>query len=60
MTRHRPTTPAYAAARRERTGWYFHDRADSAFRTTVITVFLRPFLTSANAGEDAENGVWSL
>ncbi|UQU61553.1 MFS transporter [Couchioplanes caeruleus] len=33
-------------ARRERTGWYFYDWANSAFSTTVITVFLGPFLTS--------------
>ncbi|GAB7037266.1 MFS transporter [Catenuloplanes niger JCM 9533] len=32
--------------RRERTGWYFYDWAMSAFSTTVITVFLGPFLTS--------------
>jgi MFS transporter, UMF1 family len=32
--------------RRERTGWYFYDWANSAFATTVITVFLGPFLTS--------------
>ncbi|MEU8660867.1 MFS transporter [Actinoplanes philippinensis] len=34
------------ASRRERTGWYFYDWANSAFSTTVITVFLGPFLTS--------------
>ncbi|GIF41370.1 MFS transporter [Actinoplanes xinjiangensis] len=34
------------APRRERTGWYFYDWANSAFSTTVITVFLGPFLTS--------------
>ncbi len=39
-------TPVPAAARRERTGWYFYDWANSAFQTTVITVFLGPFLTS--------------
>jgi len=32
--------------RRERTGWYFYDWANSAFSTTVLTVFLGPFLTS--------------
>ncbi|MGW0243829.1 MFS transporter [Micromonospora chalcea] len=31
---------------RERTGWYFYDWANSAFQTTVITVFLGPFLTT--------------
>ncbi|WFE28486.1 MFS transporter [Solwaraspora sp. WMMD791] len=37
---------APASTRRERTGWYFYDWAMSAFSTTVITVFLGPFLTS--------------
>jgi UMF1 family MFS transporter len=36
-----------AAARRERVGWYFYDWANSAFSTTVVTVFLGPFLTTA-------------
>ncbi|MBB5114040.1 MFS transporter [Micromonospora echinospora] len=45
-------TPAVAdpagpgSTRRERTGWYFYDWANSAFQTTVITVFLGPFLTT--------------
>jgi len=39
-----PTLPT--AGRRERTGWYFYDWANSAFQTTVITVFLGPLLTS--------------
>src|SRR5690606_31089525 len=38
--------PAPASTRRERTGWYFYDWANSAFSTTVITVFLGPFLTA--------------
>ena len=37
---------APVSSRRERTGWYFYDFANSAFSTTVITVFLGPFLTS--------------
>ena len=46
-----PRSPASAASapastRRERTGWYFYDWAMSAFNTTVITVFLGPFLTT--------------
>ncbi|MDR7275920.1 MFS transporter [Catenuloplanes atrovinosus] len=40
------TTAVMTAGRRERTGWYFYDWAMSAFSTTVITVFLGPFLTS--------------
>lgn len=39
------TTSGYAT-RRERTGWYFYDWANSAFQTTVIAVFLGPFLTA--------------
>ncbi|MFC4017413.1 MFS transporter [Micromonospora sp. GCM10011542] len=35
-----------ASTRRERTGWYVYDWANSAFQTTVITVFLGPFLTT--------------
>jgi UMF1 family MFS transporter len=34
------------SSRRERVGWYFYDWANSAFSTTVITVFLGPYLTS--------------
>ncbi|MFI5907744.1 MFS transporter [Dactylosporangium sp. NPDC051541] len=34
------------SSRRERTGWYFYDWANSAFQTTVVTVFLGPYLTS--------------
>ncbi|MFV2126598.1 MFS transporter [Micromonospora sp. LOL_013] len=37
---------APSSTRRERTGWYFYDWAMSAFSTTVITVFLGPFLTT--------------
>jgi UMF1 family MFS transporter len=38
--------PTPGATRRERTGWYFYDWANSAFSTTVVTVFLAPFLTA--------------
>jgi UMF1 family MFS transporter len=31
--------------RRERIGWYLYDFANSAFSTTVVTVFLGPYLT---------------
>jgi UMF1 family MFS transporter len=34
------------ADRRERVGWYFYDWANSAFQTTVVTVFLGPYLGS--------------
>ena len=42
-------------ARSERVGWYFYDFANSAFSTTVVTVFMGPFLTAgarAAAGAD--------
>ncbi|MEV4244188.1 MFS transporter [Streptosporangium canum] len=32
--------------RREQRGWYFYDWANSAFPTTVMTVFLGPYLTT--------------
>lgn len=39
--------------RREQRGWYWYDWAASAFSTTVITVFLGPYLTTvAQAAED--------
>jgi len=42
------------ARRREQRGWYFYDWANSAFSTTVVTVFLGPYLTSiARAAADA-------
>lgn len=34
------------STRQERVAWYFYDWANSAFYTTVITVFLGPYLTS--------------
>src|SRR5262245_8388356 len=33
------------SSRREQVGWYFYDWANSAFSTTVVTVFLGPYLT---------------
>src|SRR5215467_14081183 len=41
-----------SSTRRERVGWYFYDWANSAFATTVVTVFYGPYLTSV-----AENAV---
>jgi MFS transporter, UMF1 family len=32
--------------RREQRGWYFYDWANSAFSTTVVAVFLGPYLTT--------------
>ena len=50
--------PAPLSTRRERSGWYFYDWANSAFPTTVITVFLGPYLTviaKAAAGCDSDD-----
>jgi len=44
---------ASPSTRRERVGWYFYDWANSAFSTTVIAVFLAPYLTAI--ARDAAN-----
>jgi len=36
----------YGQRQREQRGWYFYDWANSAFSTTVVTVFLGPYLTT--------------
>jgi UMF1 family MFS transporter len=47
--------------RREQRGWYFYDWANSAFSTTVVTVFLGPYLsTIARAAADAHGWVHPL
>jgi len=39
--------PEYGqSTKRERTGWYFYDWANSAFSATVVAVFLGPYLTA--------------
>ena len=44
--------------RRRQRGWYFYDWADSAFSTTVVTVFLGPYLaTIAKATADSHGYV---
>src|SRR6185369_17033020 len=44
--------------RRELFGWYIYDWANSAFYTTVVTVFLGPYLTTvAKAAADQEGFV---
>lgn len=51
-------TDSGLSTRRERTGWYFYDWANSAFSTTVVTAFLGPYLTHvAEQGQDAEGNV---
>ena len=40
--------------RSQRFGWYVYDWANSAFYTTVVTVFLAPYISSlASASADA-------
>ena len=48
--------------RREQIGWYFYDWAASAFNTTVVTVFLGPYLTNItqNAAGDPNGFVYPL
>ncbi len=50
-----------ANKRREQLGWYFYDWANSAFSTTVVTVFLGPYLTTVTkAAADANGFVYPL
>ncbi|MDP4505181.1 MFS transporter [Nonomuraea turcica] len=54
-----PSPPALfddspAARKREQWGWYFYDWANSAFPTTVLTVFLGPYLITI--AENAAGG----
>ncbi|MEW2549283.1 MFS transporter [Streptomyces sp. NPDC047002] len=49
------------ARRREQRGWYFYDFANSVYSTSVITVFLGPYLTSvARAAADSGGFVHPL
>lgn len=46
-------------SRGDRVGWYFYDFANSAFATSVVTVFLGPYLTAvARAAADARGFVY--
>ena len=47
--------PSLPYSRREQRGWYMYDWANSTFATTVVTLFLGPYLTAlarAAAGPD--------
>ncbi|WP_431782515.1 MFS transporter [Streptomyces chumphonensis] len=47
--------------RREQRGWYWYDWANSVFQTSVLTVFLGPYLTEiAEAAADAEGYIHPL
>ncbi|MFF9067361.1 MFS transporter [Streptomyces sp. NPDC014891] len=50
-----------AARKREQRGWYFYDFACSVYSTSVLTVFLGPYLTSvAREAADAQGYVHPL
>ncbi|MEU5363828.1 MFS transporter [Streptomyces sp. NPDC005925] len=50
-----------SARRREQRGWYFYDWACSVYSTSVLTVFLGPYLTSvAESAADADGCVHPL
>jgi UMF1 family MFS transporter len=50
-----------AERRREQRGWYFYDWACSVYSTSVLTVFLGPYLTSvAKSAADADGFVHPL
>lgn len=53
--------PLATESRREQFGWYVYDWANSAFTTTVVTVFLGPYLTGVTkAAADANSLVYPL
>ncbi|MGW6296558.1 MFS transporter [Streptomyces sp. NPDC055058] len=56
-----PAPDEAAGRRREQHGWYVYDWACSVYSTTVVTVFLGPYLTSvAEAAADADGFVHPL
>ncbi|MEV5190543.1 MFS transporter [Streptomyces werraensis] len=56
-----PAADDSAGRRREQRGWYFYDWACSVYSTSVVTVFLGPYLTTvAEAAADAEGFVHPL
>jgi UMF1 family MFS transporter len=64
MTPAAATSPQ-ARTRRQQRAWYFYDWANSAFSTTVVTVFLGPYLTTLAedaAGSDGRVGflLWDV
>ncbi|MGW2344197.1 MFS transporter [Streptomyces sp. NPDC001661] len=56
-----PGASTPAERKREQRGWYFYDWACSVYSTSVLTVFLGPYLTSvAKAAADPEGFVHPL
>jgi MFS transporter, UMF1 family len=57
------TTDGFLTKRSVRRSWYLYDWANSAFSTTVISLFIGPYLTSvAESGADASGmiSLWGL
>jgi MFS transporter, UMF1 family len=56
MTDSQPTVAAafLPYSRQEQRGWYFYDWANSAFYTTVVTVFFGPYVTTVLARNAAD------
>ena len=53
--------PALPYSKREQRGWYMYDFANSTFQSTVVTLFLGPYLTSlAKAAAGADGRVHPL
>lgn len=48
------------STKKERLGWYIYDWANSAFSTTVVTVFIGPYLTSVAANASVDGYVYPL
>ena len=48
--------PNNSDRRREQRAWYFYDWANSAFPTTVLTVFIGPYLTSITKAAAGSGG----
>ncbi|WP_405636709.1 MFS transporter [Streptomyces sp. NBC_00056] len=56
-----PADDEAAQRRREQRGWYFYDWACSVYSTSVLTVFLGPYLTAvAKSAADADGFVHPL
>ena len=61
MTALSTAQPYAGSTRRERVGWYFYSFADHAFFTTMLAVFIGPYLTSlAKHAADADGRVHPL
>ncbi|MCX6153105.1 MAG: MFS transporter [Candidatus Kapabacteria bacterium] len=50
----------FPSTRKERVSWYFYDWANSAFYTTVITVFLGPYLTGITKAAANSDGMINI